>query len=314
MTTPLIPPVRNDAAQPQLNLVPPVGTRTTFMFERNAAARGAVQVTAASTLVSDAPPPVEAEESGIFGCVFGCVKRTWGAICSMFLSVFNFFFPPSPISAMTQLGQNIEQAHQENLRQLREMIAAQGQQTQRLFEQFANGRRPAEPPAAAVPAPAASVASTPRAAVLRASPYGNAAAAPVSSAVETARVVDPTTRDLDLQRQLERLQAAQTQLEEVKSLLTQLTALKEEDKTFWIPTKEQRGLSSESLLKVDFANTSAKAAELVNRVLNVLTNIEEAPAPSAFELEVLGVETYARNISNALRRAVPALKDSAIAD
>ncbi len=142
-----------------INLVPPPpGTRTTIMLEHNIGARG-VQVTTESTIISEAPP----EDTGIFGCIIGYFTGTWAAICDWFLYVFHFFFPPSPLSAITQVALNMQGSMERSQRDQRDWMVRQAEQNQRALEQIiARGvPRPADPPvapaAAAVVAPAAAV-------------------------------------------------------------------------------------------------------------------------------------------------------------
>lgn len=133
--TPATRPAATGSANPlHINLsAPPVGTRTTITLERNTATSG-VAVTTESTLISD----IQEETPGIIGCCMGYVKRTWASICNWFLYVFHFFFPPSALSAITQVEQNLERSHHEQRRWMEERQAE-------IMTMLGRGR-PAEPP------------------------------------------------------------------------------------------------------------------------------------------------------------------------
>ncbi len=265
MSIPPTGPAAPGSANPlHINLsAPPVGTRTTITLERNSATSG-VAVTTESTLISD----FQEEASGIIGCCMGYVKRTWASICNWFLYVFHFFFPPSALSAITQVEQNLERTNHEQRRWMEER--------QREIVDMLTRGRPAEPPvvggvptiATGVTTGAPSIASRPTMASLR---IGN-----------------------DLRQ---RLMAAQLKLAEIRVAVEAVT----EDQV------RNSQWTNAAAFKQDYRDTLASAEGYLRDLNDFARYTQEGTedksgnrAPVAEIPDVVGVEQHTFNISNLL--------------
>ncbi len=115
-----------------LTTPPPIGTTTTIRLDSSAQG---VFLTTQSSLTSNAP--VQEQNPGCIGSIVGLCKRTWTKICNWILYVIRFFIPASPLSAINQTLQSIEQANHEHRVAMETLIARMG--------------RPSEPPVSSLP-------------------------------------------------------------------------------------------------------------------------------------------------------------------
>ncbi|HEY5259322.1 MAG TPA: hypothetical protein VIJ46_01655 [Rhabdochlamydiaceae bacterium] len=268
MSIPAIRPTATGSANPlHINLsAPPVGTRTTITLERNTATSG-VAVTTESTLISD----VQEDAPGIIGCCMGYVKRTWTSICNWFLYVFHFFFPPSALSAITQVEQNLERANHEQRRWMEER--------QREIVQMLQTGRPGEPPAVGAVTTATGSTTPP-------------AAAP-------SLIPRPTLASLQLaNEQRGRLVAALVKLERINASIASATddQIGTQHRNYWITA---------GALKQDYRDTTARIDDCLRSLNNLSQYSQEGeedkggPRTPVREVdEMLSIERHTLNLCN----------------